>query len=101
MKKKKAAGFTLVEMAIVLFIISLLILIVVPNVSKQRGRAITINDQALQTELNSQAELYRNEHNLDNSTKVTLDELKSEGYLSQGQLKQIEKEGLEIGKGDD
>lgn len=35
MKKKKSA-FTLLEMAVVLFIISLLILIILPNVAAQR-----------------------------------------------------------------
>lgn len=98
MKNKKCKAFTLVEMAIVLFIISLLILIVIPNVSKQRGHAVTINNRALQTELNSQVELYKNEHNLDSSGTVTIDDLKSEGYLSNEQIKQIEKEGLQIGK---
>ncbi|WP_420871398.1 prepilin-type N-terminal cleavage/methylation domain-containing protein [Ligilactobacillus murinus] len=36
MKKTKMKAFTLVEMAIVIFIISLLILIIMPNVAKQR-----------------------------------------------------------------
>ncbi|HIZ95209.1 prepilin-type N-terminal cleavage/methylation domain-containing protein [Ligilactobacillus pobuzihii] len=101
MKKRKKGGFTLVEMAIVLFIISLLILIVVPNVGKQRGRAISINDRALQTELNSQVELYKDEHNLKDSSSITLSDLKKDGYLNNAQIKQIQKEGLKIGKGDD
>ncbi|GBG94661.1 competence protein ComGC [Ligilactobacillus salitolerans] len=84
-------------MAVVLFIISLLILIVIPNVSKQRGRALSINDQALQTELNSQVELYRNEHNLGEDSSVTLDELKKDGYLSNSQIRQIQKEHLKVG----
>lgn len=101
MKKKKVQAFTLVEMAIVLFIISLLILIVIPNVSKQRGRAIKINDRALQTELNSQAELYKEDHNVGDSTSITLDDLKKSGYLSDAQIKQIQKDGLQIGKTDE
>lgn len=101
MKKKTTQGFTLVEMAVVLFIISLLILIVIPNVGKQRGRAVSINNSALQTELNSQVELYKDEHNLSNSSSITLSDLKKGGYLSNAQIKQIQKEGLQIGKTDE
>ncbi len=98
MKKRRCSrGFTLVEMAIVLFIISLLILIVIPNVSNQRKRAVSINNQALQTELDSQVELYKNEHDLENSSTVTLDELEKDGYLSTAQITQIQKEGLKVG----
>ena len=41
--KKKRRGFTLIEMAIVLFIISLLILIILPNIGTQRKHANTVN----------------------------------------------------------
>ncbi|HIX02063.1 MAG TPA: prepilin-type N-terminal cleavage/methylation domain-containing protein, partial [Candidatus Ligilactobacillus excrementigallinarum] len=34
--KKEIKGFTLIEMAIVLFIVSLLILIIIPNINHQR-----------------------------------------------------------------
>lgn len=38
--KKKQSGFTLLEMSIVLFIISLLVLIMLPNLSQQRNMLI-------------------------------------------------------------
>ena len=38
-QSKNKSAFTLVEMAIVLFIISLLILLIIPNLSKQRTHA--------------------------------------------------------------
>ena len=41
--KKKKAGFTLLEMSIVLFIISLLILIILPNLAQQRKNATRIH----------------------------------------------------------
>ena len=43
LKKRVAKGFTLVEMTIVLFIISLLILIIVPNLGAQRKHATSVN----------------------------------------------------------
>ena len=61
MKKTKMKAFTLVEMAIVIFIISLLILIIIPNVAKQRSNAENVNTQALQAELDTQAQLYADE----------------------------------------
>ena len=61
MKKTKMKAFTLVEMAIVIFIISLLILIIMPNVAKQRSNAEKVNTQALQAELDTQAQLYADE----------------------------------------
>ena len=57
-------AFTLVEMAIVIFIISLLILIIMPNVAKQRSNAEKVNTQALQAELDTQAQLYADEKEL-------------------------------------
>src|SRR5699024_3056902 len=77
--KRKRYGFTLIEMAIVLFIISLLILIILPNIGTQRKHANTVNDKALQTQLNTQAELYMDEKN---TNTVTIDELKSANYLN-------------------
>lgn len=64
MKKTKMKAFTLVEMAIVIFIISLLILIIMPNVAKQRSNAEKVNTQALQAELDTQAQLYADEKEL-------------------------------------
>lgn len=92
MKKKKSA-FTLLEMAVVLFIISLLILIILPNVAAQRKNASKVNNHALQTELNTQAQLYMNDHNTD---KVTIKELEDSHYLSADQVSAINKHGLKI-----
>ena len=91
--KKKRRGFTLIEMAIVLFIISLLILIILTNIGTQRKHANTVNDKALQTQLNTQAELYMDEKN---TNTVTIDELKSANYLNNDQYDQIKKKNIEI-----
>ena len=45
--KKRRQGFTLLEMSIVLFIISLLILIMIPNLTKQRQNASKIHQRAM------------------------------------------------------
>lgn len=44
--KKKQSGFTLLEMSIVLFIISLLVLIMLPNLSQQRKHANSIHGKS-------------------------------------------------------
>src|SRR5699024_4944841 len=91
--KRKRYGFTLIEMAIVLFIISLLILIILPNIGTQRKHANTVNDKSLKTQLNTQAKLYMNEKN---TNTVTIDELKSANYLNNDQYDQIKKKNIEI-----
>src|SRR5699024_5750797 len=91
--KRKRYGFTLIEMAIVLFIISLLNLIILPNIYTQRKHANTVYDNALQTQLNTQAELYMDEKN---TNTVTIDELKSANYLNNDQYDQIKKKNIEI-----
>ena len=96
MFKKRMPAFTLIEMTVVLFIISLLILIVLPNLSAQRKGANKVNNHALQTELNTQAQLYMQAHNIDNPKNVHLKELQNEHYLSAAQVKKINAEGLKI-----
>ena len=90
---KKVAAFTLLEMAVVLFIISLLVLIILPNVAAQRKNASKINRNALQTELNTQAQLYMNDHNVNSVTVADLEQAK---YLTANQVEAIKREHLEI-----
>lgn len=99
MKKIKKA-FTLVETAVVLFIISLLLLIIIPNVSTQQKNAVAINKDALQTELNTQAQMYMNEKGITDITEVTVNDLKTSGYLTAKQIAAIEKYNLTITIGD-
>ncbi|EKW99122.1 prepilin-type N-terminal cleavage/methylation domain-containing protein [Ligilactobacillus saerimneri] len=90
---KKVPAFTLLEMAVVLFIISLLVLIILPNVATQRKNASKINRNALQTELNTQAQLYMNDHNVNSVTVADLEQAK---YLTASQVEAIKREHLEI-----
>jgi competence protein ComGC len=91
MKKKPA--FTLIEMTIVLFIISLLILIVVPNISGQKKHAENIHANAMTTVLQNQIDSYLSETP---NQKITIQELINKGYLTQRQADQANSEGIKI-----
>lgn len=99
MKKTKMKAFTLVEMAIVIFIISLLILIIIPNVAKQRSSAENVNTQALQAELDTQAQLYADEKGTAMENVAPTD-LEKAGYLTAKQVAAIEKHHLKVEKKD-
>lgn len=99
MKKTKMKAFTLVEMAIVIFIISLLILIIIPNVAKQRSNAENVNTQALQAELDTQAQLYAGEKGTAMENVAPTD-LEKAGYLTAKQVAAIEKHHLKVEKKD-
>lgn len=99
MKKTKMKAFTLVEMAIVIFIISLLILIIIPNVAKQRSNAENVNTQALQAELDTQAQLYADEKGTAMENVAPTD-LEKAGYLTAKQVTAIEKHHLKVEKKD-
>ncbi|PMD70219.1 competence type IV pilus major pilin ComGC [Companilactobacillus nuruki] len=95
MKKRKA--FTLIEMVIVLFIISLLLLIMIPNLAIQKDHADKKSQEAFKTTLVTQAGLY-DENNGDGKT-ITIDVLKREKYITEAQYKRAEK--LKINKDTD
>ena len=85
--QKKMSAFTLIEMVLVLFIISLLLLLVIPNINHQRQRANTINTEALDTQFKTQAQLYLEEH--PTVDKVSTSELLKDGYLTEEQAEKI------------
>ena len=77
---KNEKGFTLIEMMIVLLIISVLILITIPNVTKHSA---TIDDKgcdAYVTMVQGQVQAYK----LDNKEYPSLVELEGEGYIEAG-----------------
>ena len=82
MKKQKA--FTLIEMLVVLVIITVLILIFVPNLLKQSDRAHDKGTAAFQQVVDNQMVLFRHEHPNQKVTKW--EDLK--GYLSDKQIKE-------------
>lgn len=86
MKNKRVKGFTLVEMVIVIAIIAMLILLIVPGLSKQKERATSKTDEALRTTIETQRQLAE-----DNGDGTSLEELVKKEYISQKQKERYEK----------
>ncbi|MFF2754336.1 competence type IV pilus major pilin ComGC [Psychrobacillus sp. NPDC058041] len=74
---KNSKGFTLIEMMIVLLIISVLILIAIPNVTKHSASIDDKGCKAFAKMLEGQVEAYK----IENKKVPTLEELDKEGYL--------------------
>lgn len=91
---RKRRGFTLVEMTIVLFIISLLVLIILPNLNGQRHRAREIHQNAMETVVQGQVTAYLDDHQT--ATHVTYEVLEKGQYLTAQQVKQAKQEGIKI-----
>lgn len=84
-KKKKVKAFTLIEMLIVLLIISVLILLFVPNLVKQKDAIKAQGRSAVVKVVDSQAEIY----SLNNDGKTpTLADLESSGQITVKQAKE-------------
>lgn len=94
--KQYRKAFTLLEMSVVLFIISLLILIVLPNLTQQRKHANRVHGRAMVSVVQTQVDSYENETGTSN---VSLEELRSHDYLTTAQVKQAHKDGIEIVNG--
>ena len=85
-KNRQVKGFTLVEMVIVIAIIAMLILLIVPGLSKQKDRATSKTDEALWTTIETQRQLAE-----DNGDGTSLEELVKKEYISQKQKERYEK----------
>lgn len=90
---KKRSGFTLIEMTIVLFIISLLILIIVPNLNGQRKKAESVHNDAMISLVQSQIDAYLIDKG---DANVTYQSLKDDNYLNSSQIARAEKQGINI-----
>lgn len=55
-------GFTLLEMLVVLFVIGLLLLVIIPNVTQHQDSAQSKGDAAFASTLQTQIDLYRLDH---------------------------------------
>ncbi|HEM2778583.1 prepilin-type N-terminal cleavage/methylation domain-containing protein [Streptococcus suis] len=80
----KVKGFTLVEMLVVLGIISLLLLLFVPNLSQQKDAIQKKGNAAVIKVVESQMELYELEHD----KEATVEDLQQAGYITEKQAKQ-------------
>ncbi|CYY07842.1 TPA: competence type IV pilus major pilin ComGC [Streptococcus suis] len=85
--KLKKKAFTLVEMLVVLGIISLLLLIFVPNLSKQKDAIQKKGNAAVIKVVESQMELYELEHD----KEATVADLQADGYITEKQAEQYAK----------
>ena len=85
-KNRQVKGFTLVEMVIVIAIIAMLILLIVPGLSKQKDRATSKTDEALRTTIETQRQLAE-----DNGDGTSLEE-----QLKKKELKIQRKEIVKI-----
>ncbi|MDM5146690.1 ComG operon protein 3 [Lactococcus lactis] len=81
--QKKQKAFTLIEMLIVLAIISILILLFVPNLIKEKSQVQKTGEAAVVKVVESQAQLYELDHD---DEKPNLSELLSAGMITQKQV---------------
>lgn len=86
---KTKKGFTLIEMVIVLFIISLLLLIMIPNLAKQKQDASKKGEDAFRVTMQTQIDMY-------DGSNLSWSKLKSEGFISDKQEKEAMKKFNEI-----
>lgn len=80
---KNKQGFTLVEMLIVLIIVSVLSLLIIPNIGDTTKEVDKEAQYALSQVVKSQASLYKLENN---GVDATYESLKSAGYLTEAQV---------------
>ncbi|HEL9634053.1 TPA: prepilin-type N-terminal cleavage/methylation domain-containing protein [Streptococcus suis] len=85
--KLKKKAFTLVEMLVVLGIISLLLLLFVPNLSQQKDAVQEKGNAAVVKVVESQMELYELEHD----KEATVVDLQAAGYITEKQAEEYAK----------
>ncbi|MGX7051747.1 competence type IV pilus major pilin ComGC [Leuconostoc palmae] len=92
--RSKLKAFTLIEAAIVLFIISLLMLLVLPNLNVQRKKAMETHKTAMIATVQSQVDMYVNM--FPEKKNVTVDDLHSSGYLTERQVEKIKELNISV-----
>lgn len=75
---KNQNGFTLVEMLIVMMIISVLLILIIPNVIKQQGIINATGCDAFQKNIQAQVQAYMLEQD---GVIPTMEDLKNEGFI--------------------
>lgn len=77
-------GFTLIEMTLVLFIISALLLLFIPNLTGRQETASETGSDAIETVLQSQVELYKMDKG---KAPTSFNDMQTEKYLTPQQAK--------------
>lgn len=85
-KYQNQEAFTLIEMVVVIAIVALLILIIAPNLAGQKDRANNKTQDAFRITLQTQVDLYKDEHHKVSS----FTELREAGFLTEKQLQKAE-----------
>lgn len=85
--KLKNKAFTLVEMLVVLLIVSVLLLLFVPNLSKQKEAVKESGGAAVVKVVESQMELYE----LKYDKEATVADLQAAGYITEKQAEEYAK----------
>ncbi|MDT2612973.1 competence type IV pilus major pilin ComGC [Enterococcus dongliensis] len=85
--KKQSPAFTLLEMLVVLFVISLLLLLFVPKLVSQKESASKQSDTAIAKVVETQIEVFE----LDNERKPSKQELIEQGYVKESQYEAYER----------
>jgi competence protein ComGC len=73
-------GFTLIEMLIVLLVISILLIITIPNIVKQQASIQDKGCDAFSKMVQAQVQAYQLDNN---NLPATLDDLVNDGYITQ------------------
>jgi len=79
---KREDGFTLIEMSLVLFIISALLLLFVPNIASKQNSANATSNEAMVTVLQSQVDMYTMDEKV---APTSFNDMKTKKYLTEKQ----------------
>lgn len=90
-RKLSNKGFTLIEMIIVLFVISVIMLLIIPNISKNKESIDTKGNEAFVTVVQTQLDLYTmNKGDSGLTDENTFSFLHKNKYLNKNQFDQAE-----------
>ncbi|XJZ26203.1 competence type IV pilus major pilin ComGC [Bacillota bacterium Lsc_1132] len=81
---KNEKGFTLIEMMIVMLVISVLLIITIPNITKHNSNINNKGCEAFVKMVQSQVQSYEIEHH---AYPASIDELVADNYLKDGSTK--------------
>lgn len=93
---KNEDGFTLIEMMVVLLVISIILLVTIPNVTKHNESIHNKGCEALKQMVQTQVQAYQLENN---RYPESLEELKAQGFIEDEDLRCPNGRNLELKEG--
>lgn len=93
---KKESGFTLIEMLIVLMVISILMILIIPNIGSKSQDVQSKGCDALISVVQTQVDAYRLDHG---QLPGSLNALEQDGYITKDQLTCADETTLELEDG--